>query len=55
MAAAAAATDQGRWPARPWGARGLRLLVYVLPIGCSLGFVRLATSVTGVPDRKSVV
>ena len=38
-----------RWSAHPWRARGLRLLVYALPIGGSLLFVRLATAVTGVP------
>ena len=35
--------DRRRWLPRPWRARGLRLLVYGLPIAGSLGFVRLAT------------
>ena len=46
---AAADLHQPRWAAHPWRARGLRLLVYALPIACSLAFVRLVTSVTGVP------
>ena len=41
--------DGRRWASRPWRARGLRLLVYALPIALSLGFVRLATEITGVP------
>jgi HD domain-containing protein len=41
--------DRRRWAAQPWRARGLRLLVYALPIAGSLVFVRLATAVTGVP------
>jgi hypothetical protein len=35
--------------ARRWLARGLRLLIYALPIAGSLAFVRLATLITGVP------
>ena len=45
-------TDRRRWAARPWGARGLRLLVYALPIAGSLGFVQLVTAVTGVPTSS---
>ncbi|HWN22695.1 MAG TPA: HD domain-containing phosphohydrolase [Gaiellaceae bacterium] len=45
-------TDRRRWAARPWRARGLRLLVYALPVAGSLGFVRLATSITGVPTSS---
>jgi HD domain-containing protein len=41
--------DRRRWLPRPWRARGLRLLVYALPLAGSLGFVRLATAITGVP------
>ena len=41
-----------RWAAHPWRARGLRLLVYALPIAGSLLFVRLATEVTGVPTSS---
>jgi hypothetical protein len=46
---AAERTPQRRWSARPWRARALRLLVYALPTAGSLGFVRVATSLTGVP------
>jgi hypothetical protein len=42
-------TDRRRWESRPWRARGLRLLVYALPIVGSLAFVHVATSITGVP------
>ena len=49
---AAADGHQPRWSAHPWRARGLRLLVYALPIAGSLGFVRVATAVTGVPTRS---
>ena len=41
-----------RWSAHPWRARGLRLLVYALPIAGSLLFVRVATTVTGVPTAS---
>ncbi len=44
--------DRRRWLPRPWRARGLRLLVYALPIAGSLGFVRVATSITGVPTSS---
>jgi hypothetical protein len=50
--AAAGGTLQRRWSAHPWRARGLRLLVYAVPIAGSLAFVHLATSVTGVPTRS---
>ena len=43
MAAASSATPH-RWSAHPWRARGLRLLVYGLPIVVSLVLVHLATS-----------
>src|ERR671923_2169452 len=46
---------QRRWDAHPWRARGLRLLVYVLPIAGSLGFVHLVTSLTGVPTSSLAV
>ena len=49
---AAADGHQPRWSAHPWRARGLRLLVYALPIAGSLAFVRLATAVVGVPTRS---
>jgi hypothetical protein len=49
---AAAAGHQPRWSAHPWRARGLRLLVYALPIAGSLAFVRVATSITGVPTSS---
>ncbi|HEY8103611.1 MAG TPA: HD domain-containing phosphohydrolase, partial [Gaiellaceae bacterium] len=52
MGMAAADRAQPRWSAHPWRARGLRLLVYALPIGGSLLFVRLATAVTGVPTSS---
>ncbi len=52
MRMAAADGHQPRWSAHPWRARGLRLLVYALPIADSLVFVRLATSVVGVPTRS---
>ena len=45
-------TSRGAWAARPWRARGLRLLVYGLPVAGSLGFVRLATVATGVPTES---
>src|ERR1044071_794940 len=41
-----------RWAAHPWRARTLRVLVYALPIAGSLLFVRVATSVTGVPTSS---
>jgi PAS domain-containing protein len=51
------ATDlrQRRWAAHPWRARGLRLLVYVLPIIGSLGVVHVVTSLTGVPTSSLTV
>ena len=49
---AAADGHQPRWSAHPWRARGLRLLVYALPIAGSLVFVRLATAVVGVPTSS---
>ncbi len=45
-------TDRRRWAARPWRARGVRLLVYALPIAGSLGFVQLVTAITGVPTSS---
>jgi hypothetical protein len=44
--------DRRRWESRPWRARGLRLLVYALPIAGSLAFVHAATSLTGVPTSS---
>ena len=49
---AADRTDRRRWAAHPWRARGLRLLVYALPVAGSLGFVHVATSITGVPTSS---
>ena len=49
---AAADGHQHRWSAHPWRARGLRLLVYALPIAGSLVFVRLATEIVGVPTKS---
>ena len=49
---AAADGQQPRWSAHPWRARGLRLLVYALPIAGSLVFVRLATEVVAVPTKS---
>ena len=49
---AADRTDRRRWAARPWRARGVRLLVYALPVAGSLGFVHVATSITGVPTSS---
>ena len=50
-----AAGHKRRWAAHPWRARGLRLLVYALPIAGSLAVVHLATSVTGVPTSSLAV
>ncbi len=47
-----AAGQRRRWAAHPWRARGLRLLVYALPIVGSLAVVHLATSLTGVPTSS---
>jgi HD domain/Bacterial Ig domain len=47
--------QQRRWAAHPWRARGLRLLVYVLPILGSLGVVHVVTSLTGVPTSSLTV
>jgi hypothetical protein len=44
-----------RWAAHPWRARGLRVLVYALPIAGSLAVVHLATSITGVPTSSLTV
>ena len=46
---------QRRWAAHPWRARGLRLLVYVLPIAGSLGVVHVVTSRTGVPTSSLTI
>jgi PAS domain-containing protein len=46
---------QRRWAAHPWRARGLRLLVYALPIAGSLGVVHVVTSLTGVPTDSLTV
>ena len=48
-------TSGRRWSAHPWRARLLRLFVYALPIGASLAFVRLATTLTGVPTSSLAV
>src|SRR5438067_10897983 len=50
--AAAGQTHVRRWTAHPWRARTVRLLVYSLPIAASIGFVQLATSLTGVPTSS---
>jgi HD-GYP domain-containing protein (c-di-GMP phosphodiesterase class II) len=44
-----------RWAARPWRARALRVLVYVVPVGASLLFVRVATALTGTPTSSLAV
>jgi HD domain len=44
-----------RWAAHPWRARGLRVLVYALPIAGSLAVVHFATSITGVPTSSLTV
>src|ERR671937_1530339 len=49
---AAGPTPARRWAAHPWRARALRVLVYALPIAGSLVFVRVATSLTGVPTSS---
>ena len=50
-----AAGHRRRWAAHPWRARGLRLLVYALPIAGSLAVVHFATSLTGVPTSSLAV
>ena len=40
------------WAAHPWQARGLRVLVYALPIAGSLMLLRLAVSVMGPPTES---
>src|SRR4029077_16428710 len=45
----------GRWSARPWAARGLRLVVFGLPILASVAFVQAVTSFTGVPTSPLLV
>ncbi len=47
--------DHGRWAARPWRARALRLFVYALPLAGSLVFVRTATALTGPPTSSLAV
>jgi hypothetical protein len=42
----------GRWSARPWAARTLRVVVFGLPILASVAFVQLLTSVTGIPTSS---
>ena len=44
--------DGRRWSAHPWAARGLRLLVFGLPILASVAFVQALTSFTGVPTSS---
>ena len=44
--------DGRRWSAHPWAARGLRLLVFGLPLLASVAFVQALTSVTGVPTSS---
>ncbi|MGH3132893.1 MAG: HD-GYP domain-containing protein, partial [Gaiellaceae bacterium] len=41
-----------RWSAHPWRARGVRVLVYALPIAVSLAFVYLATSIVRAPTSS---
>ena len=41
-----------RWAAHPWRARGVRVLVYALPIAASLGFVFFATSIVRAPTSS---
>ena len=47
-----AGADRYRWAAHPWQARGLRVLVYAVPVAGSLLLLRLAVSVTGAPTRS---
>ena len=42
----------GRWSARPWAARTLRLVVFGLPILASVAFVQAVTWFTGVPTSS---
>jgi hypothetical protein len=42
----------GRWSARPWAARVLRVFVFGLPILASVAFVQVVTSFTGVPTSS---
>jgi hypothetical protein len=49
---AASETHVRRWTAHPWRARAVRLLVYILPIAASVGFVQLVTGLTGVPTSS---
>ncbi len=44
--------DGRRWSAHPWAARGLRLLVFGLPILASVAFVQTLTSFTGAPTNS---
>jgi hypothetical protein len=50
------AADNGapaqRWAAHPWRARGLRVLVYALPVAGSLGFVRVMQAFLAVPTAS---
>ena len=48
----AAGIHGGRWSARPWAARGLRLAVFGLPILASVAVVQAVTSFTGVPTSS---
>ncbi len=50
-----AAPASGRWVARPWRARTLRALVYVLPILGSLVFVRAVAAATGPPTSSLAI
>jgi hypothetical protein len=47
--AASEVTTRHRWVAHPWRARGVRILVYGLPIGLSLVFVRVASTIVRAP------
>ena len=48
----AAAGDGGRWVGRPWRARALRAVVYLLPIVGSLLFVRAAATALEAPTSS---
>ena len=52
MESSAAQAPGGRWAARPWRARGVRVLVYALPLAGSLTFVRAVTALIGPPTSS---
>jgi hypothetical protein len=44
----------GQWASRPWVARGLRMLVFVLPFGASVAFVWAVSRFVRAPDGGAV-